>query len=263
LAGVPPLSRRGAAKSFGRPSRDDIGGTPIGPNLLACDNTIVVAAGRCAAERAALSIDRTLFLAGRCPMRNKTHSAPLTDDEVIEPMPLPQANRDPISGARGSHPVGVGVGAMTAGVVGGVVGSAVPLLGTAIGVAVGTAVGAVIGGFAGKGAAETLFPTEEESFWRSSYIDRPYYDHSSDFTFDQDYLAAYRFGYVNAYAYGTMDFEDVEPQLREAWESSRDASRLAWDQARAAANDAWHRARANQAAADRVTEASEGVQPMA
>ena len=181
--------------------------------------------------------------------------------DVAEVLPHPQPNRDAITGERGSHPLGVGVGAATAGVVGGVIGSAVPILGTAIGVAVGTAVGALIGGFAGKGAAETLFPTEEESFWRNSYVDRPYYDAGGDFTFDQDYLAAYRFGYVNSYAYGAQAFDDAEPQLKDAWEHSRDASRLSWDDARGAANDAWHRARANQAAADRATDAS--VPPMA
>ena len=179
---------------------------------------------------------------------------PPTQADVVDRTPMPQPNRDAITGERGSHPVGVGVGAVTAGVVGGVIGSAVPILGTAIGVAVGTAVGAVIGGFAGKGAAETLFPTDEESYWRTNFVDRPYYDAGGDYTFDQDYLAAYRFGYVNSYAYGTMSFADVEPQLKDAWEHSRDASRLTWDNARAAASDAWHRARANQVAAERITD---------
>ena len=180
----------------------------------------------------------------------------LEDGDVID-QPVAQPNRDLITGEKGSHPVGVGVGAATAGIVGGVIGSAVPVLGTAIGIAVGTAVGAVIGGFAGKGAAETLFPTEEEQYWRTNYIDRPYYDRANPFTFDQDYLAAYRFGYINSYAYGTLSFEEVEPQLQQAWEQSRDSSRLSWDQARSAAQDAWHRSRSNQVAADRATERPE------
>lgn len=175
----------------------------------------------------------------------------LTDADVID-QPISQPNRDPITGAKGSHPFGVGVGAATAGVVGGVIGSAVPGLGTAIGVAVGTAVGAVIGGIAGKGAAETLFPTEEEAYWRENLVDRPYYEQGGSFTFDQDYLAAYRFGYINSYAFGTLSFEEVDTQLRDAWEQSRDSSRLSWDQAREAARDAWHRARSNQAAAEKL-----------
>lgn len=178
----------------------------------------------------------------------------LTETDVVTGEPIPQPNRDPITGAKGAHPVGVGVGAATAGVVGGVIGSAVPVVGTAIGVAVGTAVGAIVGGFAGKGAAETLFPTEEEHYFRQTFNERPYVDRSNAYSFDQDYLAAYRFGYINSYAYGTLSFEEVEDQLRQAWEQSRDSSRLTWEQARAAAGDAWMRARTNQAAADRLTD---------
>ena len=171
----------------------------------------------------------------------------LNEDDVVH---IATPNKDPITGTKGSHPIGVGVGAATAGVVGGVIGSAVPVVGTAIGVAVGTAVGAVIGGYAGKGAAETLFPTTEAEYWRDAHVDRPYYDRSSDFTFDQDYLAAYRFGYISSYAYGTLGFEEVESQLHQSWDQSRDSSRLSWDQAREAARDAWYRARTNQAAAE-------------
>ena len=173
----------------------------------------------------------------------------LEDQDIVT---TPTENRDPITGAKGAHPIGVGVGAATAGVVGGVIGSAVPIVGTAIGIALGTAVGAVIGGYAGKGAAESLFPTGEIEYWRNAHVDRPYYDNASQYTFDQDYLAAYRFGYINSYAYGTLSFDEVEGQLRQAWEQSRDASRLDWDQAREAAKDAWHRARTNQAAAEQL-----------
>lgn len=167
------------------------------------------------------------------------------DDVVIAPRP----NRDPITGTRGAHPMGVGVGAATAGAVGGVIGSAVPIVGTAIGVAVGAAVGAVVGGYAGKGAAEVLFPTEEESYWREQH------DASLDiedprFNFDQDYLAAYRFGYINSYAYGTQRFDDVEQELERAWSESRDASRLTWSDAREPARQAWDRARRARASAE-------------
>ena len=164
--------------------------------------------------------------------------------------PASQPNRDPITGVHGAHPVGVGVGAATAGVVGGVIGSAIPIVGTAVGIAVGTAVGAVIGGYAGKGAAETLFPTDEADFWRLRHRDRPYYDDASGLDFEQDYLAAYRFGYVSAYAYPSETFDAVEAKLRQAWTESNDASRLDWANAREAARDAWDRSRQKQAAAD-------------
>lgn len=180
------------------------------------------------------------------------HPDTLNETDVVDPVAQP--NRDPITGTKGAHPVGVGVGAATAGVVGGVIGSAVPVVGTAAGVVVGTTVGAILGGFAGKGAAESLFPTDEESYWRVQHVDRPYFDADRGFSFDKDYLAAYRFGYINSYAYGTQSFEEVEPQLQSAWAESKDGSRLNWSEARAAAMDAWTRARVNQAAADRVND---------
>jgi hypothetical protein len=164
------------------------------------------------------------------------------DDVVPEARP----NRDPITGTPGSHPMGVGVGAATAGAVGGVIGSAIPVVGTLIGVAVGTAVGAVVGGYAGKGAAEVLFPTEEEHYWRERHLSTAENVLGAPYTFDQDYLAAYRFGYINSYAYGTKAFDEAEDELHSAWEESRDASRLSWREAREPSRLAWDRARANQ-----------------
>lgn len=161
-------------------------------------------------------------------------------------------NRDPITGSRGAHPMGVGVGAATAGAVGGVIGSAIPVVGTAIGVAVGTAVGAVVGGFAGKGAAEVLFPTEEEAYWREKHAGQAEHALGAPYTFDQDYLAAYRFGYINSYAYGLKDFAEVEDEMHAAWEESRDASRLSWRDAREPALMAWNRARASRQRADEL-----------
>ena len=57
------------------------------------------------------------------------------------------ANRDPISGEAGAHPVGTGIGAAGAGTIGAVVGSVI---------------GSVAGGLAGKGAAEKADPTVED-----------------------------------------------------------------------------------------------------
>lgn len=162
----------------------------------------------------------------------------------------PRPNLDPITGASGAHPMGVGVGAATAGAVGAVIGSAIPVVGTAIGVAVGTAVGAVVGGMAGKGAAEVLFPTSEETFWRERHANAPENVLGAPYNFDQDYLAAYRFGYINSYAYGLQSFEEIEDEMRVAWEESRDASRLNWSEAREPARLAWNRARATRSAAE-------------
>jgi uncharacterized protein (TIGR02271 family) len=66
------------------------------------------------------------------------------------------ANRDPISGELGAHPVGTAVGA-TAGAV--AAGAAAGSVAGPVGTVVGAVVGAVAGGAAGKGVAETVDPT--------------------------------------------------------------------------------------------------------
>jgi len=63
------------------------------------------------------------------------------------------ANRDPITGATGSHPVGTGLGAAAGGVA---AGAAAGSVAGPLGTVVGAAVGAVLGGLAGKGVAEMV-----------------------------------------------------------------------------------------------------------
>ena len=52
------------------------------------------------------------------------------------------ANRDPLTGAPGSHPVGTATGAVAGGAAGAAVGSAAGPVGTVVGAAVGAVVGA-------------------------------------------------------------------------------------------------------------------------
>lgn len=66
------------------------------------------------------------------------------------------ANRDPITGTPGAHPVGTGVGALAGGAA---AGAAVGTVAGPVGTAIGAAVGAVAGGLAGKGVAEQVDPT--------------------------------------------------------------------------------------------------------
>ncbi|MCW2950753.1 MAG: hypothetical protein JWN41_1766, partial [Thermoleophilia bacterium] len=69
------------------------------------------------------------------------------------------ANRDPITGAVGAHPVGTGVGALAGGAA---TGAAVGTVAGPVGTAIGAAVGAVAGGLAGKGVAEEMDPTVDQ-----------------------------------------------------------------------------------------------------
>lgn len=77
----------------------------------------------------------------------------------IEKAERPETNPDPITGAPGAHPVGVGLGAAAGGLAAGA--AAGTLAAGPIGTVVGAAVGALVGGLAGKGAAEAMNPTQD------------------------------------------------------------------------------------------------------
>ena len=98
------------------------------------------------------------------------------------------ANRDPISGAPGAHPVGVGVGAAGGGAAGGAIGATAG----PVGAVVGAAVGAVAGGLAGKAVAERIDPTVEDAYWRANYLNRPYVETG---IYYPEYEPAYRYGW--------------------------------------------------------------------
>ena len=154
------------------------------------------------------------------------------------------ANRDPITGAPGAHPVGTGVGAPRAAQLEQQAESRLvqPLErpGPAHGGAVGAAIGAVAGGLAGKGVAEQVNPTAEDAYWREHYSSEPYYDRG--FTYD-DYQGAYRTGYEGYARYGSSGkrYEDVESELQREYQRTHGSSRLTWDKARSAVRAAWQR----------------------
>ena len=145
------------------------------------------------------------------------------------------AHRDPITGAPGAHPMGVGTGAAGGGAAGAAVGGAV---GGPVGAVVGALVGAVAGGLAGKGAAEAVNPTVEDEYWRRHYLSRPY---AGSGTYD-DFRPAYQYGWESYSRYRGRKFDEVEPDLRRDWEKGQTSTRLGWDDARAATRDAWDRA---------------------
>jgi hypothetical protein len=145
------------------------------------------------------------------------------------------ANRDPISGAPGAHPVGVGVGASGGGAAGAAIGGAV---GGPVGAVAGAAVGAVAGGLAGKGAAEAVNPTVEDAYWRENYKTRPYASTVRNY---DDVRPAYQYGWESYGKYKGRQFDEVEPELRRNWESGQHNARLGWDNAKGAVRDAWHR----------------------
>jgi len=147
-----------------------------------------------------------------------------------------EANRDPISGAPGAHPVGTGLGAAAGGIAGGAV--AGTLAAGPVGTVIGAAVGAVLGGLGGKAIAEHYDPTVEEAYWRGNFEREPYYQRGM--TYD-DYAPAYRLGGEARSRAADHSFEDVEGQLAEQYGQVRGQSRLDWERARQATRAGWDR----------------------
>jgi hypothetical protein len=144
------------------------------------------------------------------------------------------ANRDPITGTPGAHPVGTGVGAAAGGVAGAAVGSVAGPVGTVV----GAAAGAVVGGLGGKAVGERMNPTVEDTYWRENYRNERY--HKPEFGYD-DYAPAYRTGYEGRVRHDGRSFDDAELDLRSEYEQGRGNSRLEWNEARDATRAAWHR----------------------
>ena len=146
----------------------------------------------------------------------------------------PDANRDPITGAPGSHPIGTGIGAAAGGAAGAAAGTVVA---GPVGTIVGAAIGAVAGGLAGKGVGEMVDPTVEDAYWREAHTKEPYY--SEALGYEDAYSPAYRAGYEGRAKYDGRSFEEVESDLQgdyirhsgraDSWNEVRDASRAAWD----------------------------------
>ena len=127
-----------------------------------------------------------------------------------------ELNEDPLTGASGSHPVGVALGATG----GAAAGAAVGAVGGPVGVAVGAAVGGVAGGLAGKGAAETVNPTAEDAYWREHYRDRPYVREGHEYEY---YQPAYRFGWESFSQFGHRSFDELDEGFARDWDERRGA----------------------------------------
>lgn len=144
------------------------------------------------------------------------------------------ANRDPITGEPGAHPVGTGLGAAG----GAAAGAAIGMAAGPPGAFVGGLIGAIAGGAAGHGIAESVDPTAEDAYWREHHQNEPYYDKGYSYA---DYEPAYRMGYQRYPQFQGRQYEDAERDLEREWEQARGDSRLDWERARPAARAGWHR----------------------
>jgi hypothetical protein len=151
------------------------------------------------------------------------------------------ANRDPLSGTPGSHPIGTGVGAAIGGAAAAAgtaaaTGAAAGTVAGPVGTVVGAAIGAVVGGLAGKAVAEKIDPTAEDTYWRENYSTRPYVAAGSGY---DDYGPAYRYGVESYGMHDGRSFDEVEPELSSGWDRARGTSGLDWNDAKHASRDAW------------------------
>ena len=145
------------------------------------------------------------------------------------------ANRDPITGEPGSHPVGTTTGAAA---MGGLATMAGLGIGGPIGGAVGALLGTAVGAALGHNAAEAVNPTFEdiEPELRDTFATRPYAGESRY----EDYQGAYAFGTSERVRLRDAQWDDtVESDLRTRWEASPDNNQLRWEDARGPVRDAW------------------------
>ena len=158
----------------------------------------------------------------------------MNNDTTNKTVSTTDANRDPLTGAPGSHPVGTAAGAVAGGVA---AGAAAGTVAGPVGTVVGAAVGAVVGGLAGQGIAEQIDPTREDAYWRDNFSSRPY---AGGATYD-DYRPAYRYGWDSYSKYPGRRFDEVESDLSRDWDRTKGESKLTWDRAKLATKDAWNR----------------------
>jgi len=85
---------------------------------------------------------------------------------------------------------------------------------------------------------DAIDPGLEERYWSTHFSSRPYVRPGTAY---EAYRTAYRYGWESRGRYGELNWEGVEPRLREEWPSFRGDSTLDWDEASRAARDAWDR----------------------
>lgn len=149
-----------------------------------------------------------------------------------------EANRDPLTGAPGSHPVGSGLGAAVGGAA---AGAALGTIAGPVGSVAGAVVGGVLGGLGGKALAEKIDPTveAEDDYWRDHYLFETYVEPEHGY---EDYRLAYRLGYETRIHYPHLTLEQALEALESEYERRNPDAKLAWAKARYATRAAWYRA---------------------
>jgi hypothetical protein len=81
--------------------------------------------------------------------------------------------------------------------------------------------------------------SDEDSYWRTNYRNRPYGSASErDY---ESYRPGYRYGYDAANRYEGRSWSDVESDLSSNWNSYEHRGSSTWEQVKDAVRDAWDR----------------------
>lgn len=80
---------------------------------------------------------------------------------------------------------------------------------------------------------------DDDTYWRSTYASRPYASGSTNY--DQ-WRGAYRYGHDSARRYSGRNWNDVESDLSNGWNTYEHRGTSTWEQIKGAVRDAWDRA---------------------
>lgn len=144
------------------------------------------------------------------------------------------ANRDPITGQPGSHPVGTGVGAAG----GGAAGAAIGAVGGPLGALIGGTIGAIAGGAAGHAVGERVDPTYDDGVFREHHRGASW--GGGDETYDR-YRPAYQYGWTARRRTLGTGWDDWDSRMEQEWNTLGDRGDLTWAEAQPAARSAWDR----------------------
>lgn len=98
--------------------------------------------------------------------------------------------------------------------------------------------GVLVAGPEARSRVEKIDPAAEDAYWRTHYSNQEYVEQNAPYA---AYQAAYRTGYEGRRQYPGKTYDEVEADLRRAYEKFNGNATLTWDKARPATRDAWNR----------------------
>jgi len=166
-------------------------------------------------------------------------TAPKNPEKTVDLPPKGDRNADPITNQSGSHPIETGIGAAVGGAA---IGLAVSGPLAPAGAVVGVIAGGIAGGLAGKGIGELIDPTTKDNWLRDYFASEEAKKHARAGETVDTYRPAYDYGVEAGTRHTGKTFDEVEPDLRSEWDSTRGGDGLPWDRSRPAVRHAFDRA---------------------